>query len=166
MEWHNHLSLRKKKIQCVRLLRVKSWLTSSGKVNESLSWNSWRGATTNSERDVQKLKKSKQRIRMVRPNRKIDEVLLPVWQHPTAHQSAHEGGNYNNRVDCSPSSSLQSRFSTPRLPPFSPVKDALGGQPLAYNRELKHNVCEELRRFSLILHRRTASHAKVERVSW
>jgi hypothetical protein len=32
----------------------------------------------------------------------------PAWQH----QSAHKGGNCNNGVDCSPSSSLQFRFST------------------------------------------------------
>jgi len=59
--------------------------TSARKVMVSVFWESeWitivefleRGATTNSERDVQKVKKLKQRIRMVRPNRKIDQVLL------------------------------------------------------------------------------------------
>jgi histone-lysine N-methyltransferase SETMAR len=48
---------------------------------------------------------------------------------------------------------------------FGPAKDGLGGQPLADNGELKHSVRDELRHFSLILHRRTASHAKVEKVS-
>jgi hypothetical protein len=57
--------------------------TSAGKVMVSVFWDSERitlveflerVATTNSERDVQTLKKLKQRTGMVRPNRKIDQV--------------------------------------------------------------------------------------------
>jgi hypothetical protein len=78
-----------------------------------------------------------------------DESSPPAaWQRQTAHQPAHKGGNCNNGVDCSPSSSLQSRLSTLRLPSFWPLKDALRGRRFADDDELKYSVREELRLFT------------------
>jgi hypothetical protein len=99
-----------------------------------------RGATINSE-------KLKQRIQRVRTNRKVIQFLL-LYDNKTAHQSGLKGGNCNNGVDCSPSSSLQSQFGTARLPSFGPLKDALRGRRFADDNELKHYVHEGLRRFS------------------
>jgi histone-lysine N-methyltransferase SETMAR len=88
MEWNNHSSLRKKK--------KKKLQTSAGKVMVSFFWDSERitfveflerRATTNSERDLQTLKKLKQRTGMVRPNRKIDHVLLLLRDNTRLHTS-------------------------------------------------------------------------------
>lgn len=48
-----------------------------------------------------------------------DELSRPsVWHRQTLHLCAHKGGNCNNGADCSPSSSLQSRFRILWLPHF------------------------------------------------
>jgi hypothetical protein len=59
--------------------------TSEGKVMASVFWDSEgillveflkRGDTVNSERHVQTLKKLKQRVRRIWPNRKMNQVLI------------------------------------------------------------------------------------------
>jgi hypothetical protein len=77
-----------------------------------------------------------------------DKSSRPAWQRQTAHRSVHKKGNCNNEVDCSPSSSLQSRFITLRFQSSWVLKDALRGRRFAEDVELKHNVCGEFRRFS------------------
>jgi hypothetical protein len=161
-----------------------------------------RGATDNSERDVQTLtlilltwrigwapnnannwqtrfnsvfkglKTWKQRIRMVRPNRKIDQVLLLLLlrDNTQPHTRRHTSPRTREAITTIGWTFLPHPPYSPDLAPSDyhlcgPVKDALGGQPLADNGELKHSLREQLRRFSLILHRRTASHAEVEKVS-
>jgi histone-lysine N-methyltransferase SETMAR len=144
--------------------------TSAGTVMVSVFWDSERilerGATTNSERDVQTLKKLKQRTGMVRSNRKIDQVLLLLHDNTRPHTSPRT----REAITTIGWTVLLHPPYSPDLAPseyqiFGPMKDALGGQPLADNGELKHSVREEFRRFSLILHRRTASNAKVEKSS-
>ena len=72
----------------------------------------------------------------------------PAWQRQTAHRSVHKKGNSNNWVDCSPSSSIQSRFSTLLLPSFCALKDTFRGIRSADDDELKHSLHQELRFFS------------------
>jgi hypothetical protein len=71
----------------------------------------------------------------------------PLWQHQTAHQSALNENNCNSWVDCSPSSSLQSQFSTLQLPTFGAPKDAIWGCHFADDDKLNHSVRQELRHF-------------------
>jgi len=68
-------------------------------------------------------------------------MTTPDW-------SVHEKGNCNNGVDCSPLSSLQSRFSTLLLPSFWTLEDTFRGLRSADDEELKHSVRKELRLFS------------------
>jgi histone-lysine N-methyltransferase SETMAR len=147
--------------------------TSAGAVMVSVFWDSERitfveflerGATTNSERDVQTLKKLKQRTGMVGPNRKIDQVLLLVHDNTRPHTNPRT----RKAITTIGWTVLPHPPYSPDLAPsdyhiFGLMKDALGGQPLADNGELKHSAREEFRCFSLILHRRTASNAKVEK---
>jgi len=67
----------------------------------------------------------------------------PSWQH----QSALNENECNSGVDCSPSSSLQSQFSTLQLPTFGTPKDAIWGCHFADDDELNHSVHQELRHF-------------------
>jgi hypothetical protein len=79
-----------------------------------------RGTTENSDLYMQILKKLQEWIPRVRRKRKKNEVLL---LHDNARLHANlrtRGGNWNKSVDCAFSSSIQSRFSTLRLPSFRP----------------------------------------------
>lgn len=80
--------------------------TAAGNIMASVFWNSEgtlseefleSGATFNCERNVQTLMKLKQRVRRVRPDKKMQPVLLLLVQDKarshTAHQSVHRGGN-------------------------------------------------------------------------
>ena len=103
---------------------------------------------------------------MVRPNRKIDQVLLLLRDNTRPHTSPRT----REAITTIRWTVLPHPPYSPDLAPsdyhlFGPVKDALEGQPLAEYGELKHSLREQLRRFSLILHRRTASPAKVGKVS-
>ena len=100
-----------------------------------------RGATTNSERDVQTLKKLKQRIGMVRPNRMIDQVLLLLRDNTRPHTSPLT----REAITTIGWTVLPHPLYSPDLAPsdyhlFGPVKGALGGQPLADNGELKQRA--------------------------
>ena len=104
---------------------------------------------------------------MVRPNRKIDQVLLLLLRDNTRQ---HTNPRTREAITTIGWTVLPHPPYSPDLAPsdyhiLGPVKDALGGQPLADNGEMKHSVREEFLRFSLILHRRTASNAKMEKAS-
>lgn len=103
--------------------------TSVGNVIVNVSWESEgillvefldRGATINPERYVQTLRKLKQRIRRVRPQRKMYQVLLlhdNARQHTslrTREATATVGWTVLHHPPYS------SRFSTPRLPSLWP----------------------------------------------
>jgi hypothetical protein len=68
--------------------------------------------------------KLKQQIRRVWPNRKMNQVLF-LHDSQILYQPLHKGGNYNNGVNRSPSSSLQYQFSIFQLPSFWTLKNAL-----------------------------------------
>jgi hypothetical protein len=102
----------------------------TGDVMASIIWDSEglllmeflkRGATVNSERHVRTLKKLKQRIRRVWPNRKVNRVLII----PTVPISA------------------PAEFQL-----FGLLKDALRGRRFADDDKLKHSLREEHRSFS------------------
>jgi histone-lysine N-methyltransferase SETMAR len=104
-----------------------------------------RGATINSQRHVQALKKFKQRSRRVRPNRKTNQVLL---LHDNSRprislRTKKEISNMRWTVLC------HSPYSPDLVPSdfhvFGPQKYVLLGRPLAEDDELKHNVREKLR---------------------
>ena len=77
------------------------------------------GATINSERYVRTLKKLKLRIRRVRSNRNLNQcILLHDNAKPNTESMGTSEAPCDSWVDCSPSSSLQPRFCTLRLPSF------------------------------------------------
>jgi len=94
--------------------------------------------------------------------KKEDRSSRPAWQRQAAHRSVHKKGNCNNGVDCSPSSSLQSRISTILLPSFWALKDTFRGLRSADDEEMKHSVRKDVRLFSKKFYA-TASYAKVEK---
>jgi hypothetical protein len=66
----------------------------------------------------------------------------------TAHRSVHKGGTCTGGVDCSPSSSVQSRYSALLLPTLWAPEGCTSRTPFCKRRPAKHSVPEELRRFS------------------
>jgi hypothetical protein len=90
------------------------------------------------------MKHLKQLIRRVQPNRNVYQVLFlhdSTRPHTSLHTREAVG---NNRVDCSPSSSLQPQFRTLQLPSFwSPEECHFAGHD-----KQKHGMCEELQCFS------------------
>jgi hypothetical protein len=160
MEWHHQSSPRKKEFN----VRIKSWPASSGTVKELLVEFLERGATVHRERYVQTLNKLKQRIRWVRPNRKMNQV-------PFLHDNARPHTSLRTREAIK----TMGRTVLPHPPDlapsdfhlFGPLKDALRGCHFADDDELKHSLHEELRRCSKVLrHRHRASHVNVEKVCW
>jgi hypothetical protein len=129
--------------------------TAAGNIMASLFWDSEgnlseefleSGATLNCEQNVQTLMKLKQRVRRVRPDRKIHPVLLLLLQDKARpHTSPHTGERIETVgwLVSSASWFLQSRFSTLRLPYFGPLNEALRGRRFAKYDELKHGVHEE-----------------------
>ena len=86
----------------------------------------------------------KQRIRSFRPKRKVNQVF---FLHDNARP--HNGGNCNNGMHCSPTTSLQFRFSTLQIQSFGPLQDSLRGRRFADGDDLlKQSLCEALRLFS------------------
>jgi hypothetical protein len=107
-----------------------------------------RGATINIERYVQTLKTLKQRIRRVRPNRKMSQVLF-LHDNARRHTSLHTREAIARVVWTLPP---HPRYS-PDLTPgdfhlFVPLRDTLRGRRFADDEKLKQSVREELRRFS------------------
>ena len=77
-----------------------------------------------------------------------DKSSRPAWQRQAAHRSVHKKGSCNSGMDCSPSSSIQFRFSTLLLPSFWAPKDTFRGLHSADDEEMKHGVRKEVRLFS------------------
>jgi hypothetical protein len=101
--------------------------TSAGKVMAGVFWESEgmllvefleRGVTINSRAICADIKAVKTRNWKGSAKREDESSPPPAWRRQTAHRSSHKGGNCKNGVGCSPSFSLQSRFSVLRLPPF------------------------------------------------
>jgi histone-lysine N-methyltransferase SETMAR len=107
-----------------------------------------RDATVCSERYVQTLNNLTQGIRRVRPNRKMIQVLqLHVNGKPHTILSTREATATVGRTVLShPPYSSELAPSDFHL--FGPLKDAVRGRRFADDNELKHDVSEELRRFS------------------
>ena len=103
--------------------------------------------------------KLKHKIRRVWPNRKTNQVLL-LHESQNPHQPLYKGGNCNNGVDCSPSTSLQYQFSIFQLPPFWPLKNALQWAET----QLVWGALMLQQRVLCNWH--TVSHTKVKKVCW
>jgi hypothetical protein len=106
-----------------------------------------RGATIDPERYVQTLKKLKQRIRMVRPYRKMNQVLF-------LHDNARPHTSLNTREAIAtmgrtvlPHPPYSPDLAPPDFHLFGPLKDALQGRRFEDDEELRHILHEELRRF-------------------
>jgi histone-lysine N-methyltransferase SETMAR len=105
------------------------------------------GATINPQRYLQVVKKLKQLIRRVRPNRKKEQVLL--------HDKARRHTSMLTREATATMwwTVLRHPPYSPDLAPcdfhlFGPLTDALRGRLFADIDDLKYKVREELRRFS------------------
>lgn len=124
-ELHHQSSQHKKKNSWYRLLWVKSclgqqsYLVSGILVNRC--HNQFRAANT----DNQELETMNVKSLAAQENESSPPA---AWQQQTTHQSAHKGSNCNSGVNCSPSSTLWSWFSTLQLLSFfRPLKDVLRG---------------------------------------
>jgi len=94
-----------------------------------------------------------------------DESSSPsTWHRQTVHLSAHKGGNYNNGADYSPSSSLQSRFRTHRLPSFWPAEGLTLKTPFCGRRraETQRALGAPKLQQRILRDRHTASHVRLE----
>jgi hypothetical protein len=120
------------------------------------------GATFNWERNVQTLMKLKQEVRWVRPDRKINPVLLLLLQDKARPHTSLRTAEGIETVEWS---LLPHGPYSPDLAPsdfhlFGPLKDALRGRRFAKYDELKHGMREEFRQLREEFY---ATHAKAER---
>ena len=100
--------------------------------------------------------KLKHKIRRAWPNRKMNQVLF-LHESQTPHQRLYKGVNCNNRVDYSPSSSLQYQFSIFQLSSFWPVKNAFQWT------KTQHVWRALMLQQRVLCNQHTASHTKVKK---
>ena len=94
-----------------------------------------------------------------------DESSRPsAWHRQNVHLSEHKGGNCNNEADCSPSSSLQSRFSTLRIPHFWPPEECTPRTLFCGRRraEIQRTLGAPTLHQRILCDQHAASHARLE----